>query len=286
MLSVSLLLVLGYYFALGYALQKQAAGTTTFQALLGQPVYYPLVGFAGVTLRRLFDDQAAQEEARRHAEVVAAAAEERTRLAREMHDSLAKTLRGIALAAAALPTWVRREPARAVEEARSIAAGVEIASRESRVLIGGLRDDTVTRPLPEVIRESAAAWGAEHGVPVGCDADAEADLPLRHRYEALAIFTEALTNIERHAAAGSVQVRLSAEPADVVLTVRDDGRGFRSEEVSALARAGHYGLAGLHERAERIGGTVSVTSAPGAGTTVTARLPVAASVDLPLAEVS
>jgi signal transduction histidine kinase len=287
MLSVSFLLVLGYYAALGYALQKQAASTTTFQAIVGQPVYYPLVGFAGVALRRLFDDQAAQEQALRHAEVVAAAAEERTRLAREMHDSLAKTLRGIALSAAALPTWIRREPGRAAEEAQRIVAGVEIASRESRVLISGLRDDTVTKPLPEAVRETTAAWGAEYGISVACDIEAAADLPLRHRYESLAILSEALTNIERHAAARSVHVKLAMEPGEVVLVVRDDGRGFRSDgAIGALTQAGHYGLAGLHERAERIGGTVSVTSEPGAGTSVTARLPLATSVDLPLAEVS
>jgi signal transduction histidine kinase len=239
-----------------------------------------------VALRRLFDDQAAHETARRRAEVAAVAAEERTRLAREMHDTLAKTLLGISFAAASLPTWVREQPARAVEVARNIAAGVEIASRESRVLISGLRDDTVTRPLPAAIQEAVVAWGAEHGVTVGCDIDAAADLPLRHRYEALAIFNEVLANVERHAAAGSVHVRLAAEPPEVVLSVRDDGRGFRAAEIKDLIDAGHYGLAGLHERAERIGGTVSVSSAPGAGTTVIARLPMTTAADLPLAEVS
>jgi signal transduction histidine kinase len=135
------------------------------------------------------------------------------------------------------------------------------------------------------VREAVDRWAAEHEVTVHCELDGRADLPLRTRYEAIAILSEALTNIGRHAHAQSVSVRLAAEHGEVVLTVSDDGTGFRLEELPFFARAGHYGLVGLHERAQRVGGTVTVVSEPGSGTTVTIRLPGQEPIDLPLAEV-
>jgi signal transduction histidine kinase len=290
MLVISAAQVLFYYAALGWAPGPAVVTADTFQSVLGQPVYYPLVGFAGVALRRLLDGQDAQERARRRAEIVAAAAEERARLAREMHDSLAKTLRGIALSAAALPVWARRDQGRAVAESERIAAAIELASREARTLISGLRDDEVTRPLAEAVREAVDRWRAARDADVLCEVDERADLPLRARYEALAILGEALANIERHAYAHSITVRLAAEPAEepteVVLTVRDDGNGFELDELQALARAGHFGLVGLYERAQRVGGSAAVASRPGHGTTVTVRLPIEEPADLHLAEVS
>lgn len=285
MLAVSALQILCYYLVL--APELLYPGTATYQELVGQPAFYPLAGFAGAALRRLIDDHAAQEAARRRAEVAAASAEERTLMAREMHDSLAKTLHGIALAAAAFPNWVQLDRARAAEEARQLAAATQMAYREARSLISGLRDTTVTRPLPEAVREAAAAWSAEHGIAVRCETDLTADLALRTRHEAMAILTEALTNVARHAAATTVQVRLSGGPGEVELTVADDGRGFRHDDPATPAGGGHYGLIGLYERAERAGGVLTITSRPGAGTTVTARLPAGSgSPSPPLAEVS
>jgi len=286
MVAVSCVQILFFYTTLGLESEQEVAATATFQSVVGQPVYYPLIGFVGVALRRLFDDREVQEAARRRAEAVAAAAEERARLAREMHDSLAKTLRGIALSAAALPAWAERDPARVLVEAERIASATEIASREARSLITGLRDETVTLPLPEAVRAVVDRWSAQHDITVGCEAEAGADLPLRARYEAMAILAETMTNIERHAEARSVSVRVVAEGEEVVLTVRDDGKGFRTREPASLARTGHYGLVGLHERARRVGGTVTVGSEPGCGTTVTVRLPAKKTAELRLAEAS
>ncbi len=279
MLAISSIQVFWYYLTLAGA--HVPAGDQTFQVLVGQPLYYPLIGFAGVALRRLIDDQA-------EAESTAAAAEERARLAREMHDSLAKTLRGIAMAAAALPMWTRQDPERAVEESARIAANVEVASREARTLISGLRDDRLTLPLPVAIQAIADSWSEDHGIGVRCALDSRADLPLRARHEAMAICSEALANVERHAAASTVDLRLSTERGTVVLTIRDDGRGFQMTSVEELARDGHYGLLGLCERTERAGGTVSLTSEPDQGTTVTVTFPAAGRSrgDLRVAEVA
>lgn len=279
MLAISSIQVVWYYVTLAGA--HVPVADQTFQVLVGQPLYYPLIGFAGVALRRLIDDQA-------EAESTAAAAEERARLARDMHDSLAKTLRGIAMATAALPMWTRKDPERAVQESVRIAADVEVASREARTLISGLRDDRLTLPLPVAVRALAEGFRENHAIEVRCDIDANADLPLRARYEAVAICSEALTNVARHAAATSVDVRLAAERGTVVLSIRDDGRGFLMTSVDDLARDGHYGLLGLRERTEHAGGTVSLTSEPGAGTTVTVAFPSAGTSrrDLRVAEVA
>jgi signal transduction histidine kinase len=280
MLIVSTLQVLCYYVTLGSALMNGESGVPvlTFQQLLGQPAFYPLIGFAGVGLRRLFDERAELERARREAELAAAAAEERTRLARDMHDSLAKTLRGIALSAAALPAWAARDSKRAAAEAERIVAAIEVASREARTIITGLRDESMTRPLPEAVRTTAKEWGEEHDIAVECAIDSAADLPQEARYEALGILSEALANIERHAEATEVEVRLSTDDDAVRLSVRDNGRGFIHEtdnraSLIALARGEHYGLIGLHERAERVGGVATVVSAPGEGTSVTVEFP-------------
>jgi signal transduction histidine kinase len=257
-----------------------------FQTLLGQPIYYPLAGFAGVALRRLLDDFATQEAALRNAEVAAAAAQERSRLAREMHDSLAKTLRGLAFAAAALPNWLARDPARAKAESQRIVAAAEIASREARSLLTELRDDTPLSPLPEAVRGVAERWSAATEVAVACDIGSRIDLPIRARHELVAILSEILTNVERHAAATTVGVRLTRENGHAVLAVRDDGRGFAPREIPDLVREGHYGLVGMQERAQRIGGTVAVRSRPGAGTTVTVRVFADRPAEPKLAEVS
>ncbi|MGH2813364.1 MAG: sensor histidine kinase, partial [Actinomycetota bacterium] len=196
----------------------------------------------------------------------------------EMHDSLAKTLHGIAMAATALPLWVRKDAERAVEEAVNLASATAIASREARTLLDEMRTDNLTRPLADALRETAERWASASGVAVRCDLEPEVDVELRKRSEVLSILSEVLANVERHAAATSVDVRLTRDDQMAILSVRDNGRGFRLENVEKLAREGHYGLIGLRERAERAGGTVVVGSEPGAGTTIVLRLPVEAPV--------
>ncbi|GAA4132841.1 sensor histidine kinase [Actinomadura keratinilytica] len=245
-----------------------------FQTVVAMPAFYLVAGFAGARLRHLYDRQSQLEAARRAAEVVAAAAEERSRLAREMHDSLAKTLRGIAMSAQALPLWVDRAPARAAEEARRIAAAAEVASREARQLIEDLRDETFQQPLGRAVADVAAAWAEETGTAVTQRVDTGIDLPLRARYEVIAILKEALENVHRHARATAVEVCLTQETDRTVLRVRDDGRGFDGgQDLGRLLSGGHYGLVGMRERAHNAGASLSVDSAPRAGTTITVVVP-------------
>lgn len=283
MLAVAGLQIVCYYITLAMSTAIVAAD---FQTLLGQPIYYPLAGFAGVALRRLLDDFAAQETALRTAEVAAAAAQERSRLAREMHDSLAKTLRGLAFAAAALPSWLARDLERAKAESDRIVVAAEIASREARSLLTELRDDAPLRPLPESVRGVAEQWSEAAEITVTCDLDARIDLPLRVRHELVAILGEVLANVERHAEARSVDVRLTRQNDHVVLVVRDDGKGFAQREIPDLVREGHYGLVGIQERAHRVNGAVAVHSPLDVGTTVTVRVSANQLAEPELAEVN
>ncbi|MBW8484955.1 sensor histidine kinase [Actinomadura parmotrematis] len=273
MLAVAALQIACYFAAYTATAARDVLAVVPFQTLIGQPCFYLLAGFAGATLRRLLDEHDAQTAARRAAEAQAAAAQERARLAREFHDSLAKTLRGINLAASALPNWLARDQTRAAAEARRIASACETASLEARDLLTRLRDDPLAAPLDETVRRTAEQWGATAGVTVALAVDDCPEPSVDARYELLAILGEALTNVERHAHGRTVRVGLHRDGDDVVLTVHDDGLGFQPRELVELAGEGHYGLIGLHERAGIVGGTVRVDSRPGAGTLVTARLP-------------
>lgn len=263
-----------------------ASDSTDLQTLIGQPAFYPLVGFVGVAVRRLFDQQAITEAGRVAAETMAAAAEERARLAREMHDSVAKTLRGIAMTASALPAWVDRSPERARDEARSIASAAEIASREARELIGDLRSDRIEVPLAETVEEVAGLWARAARIEVDLELEPEVDLPVVARYEMVAVLKEALTNVERHSRAQRVDVSLACTDGMVTLRVKDHGRGFSlGEDVRAWLTKGHYGLVGLYERAERANGELDITSAPGDGTEIRLTIPSEAAVAAPPAAV-
>ncbi|MFI0367025.1 sensor histidine kinase [Actinomadura sp. 1N219] len=254
-----------------------AGGEAASGALIGLPACYPLAACAGVALRRFLDDYADLEERHRHAAAALATAEERARLAREMHDSLAKTLQGISMTAEALPIWVRRSPEQAETDARAVVAGLRVAASQARGLLTDLRDDVYQQPLDGALAAVVAEWSARTGIaavtrlPGGPDGDHETAAV---RYEIVSIVREALANVERHADARHVTVTRDA--AASTLVVRDDGRGFAppaGDRLDLLARDGHYGLIGMRERAHRIGGRLTVDSTPDQGTTITLQIP-------------
>ncbi|WP_061295385.1 sensor histidine kinase [Herbidospora cretacea] len=204
-----------------------------------------------------------------------AAADERARLARELHDSVSKTLRGVSFAALALPSSLRRHPALAEQLADTVSKGAEVAAREARQLLEGLRGDSPDRSFGDVVHEICRSWQQDIGltirVTVAC-----AEPGVAVRYEMIRLLQEALTNIRRHAHASHVTIRLTQSGGVLELIVGDDGVGFTMpEELSRLQSQGHFGLVGMAERARAVGGHLRVRSFPGAGTVVTAVVPVA-----------
>ena len=190
----------------------------------------------------------AEQEAAREAQFEAARAEERTRLAREMHDVLAHSLSALAIQLDLARTLLRRgesvDAEAAVERAHGLARqGLE----EARRAVGALRGDATPGPgdLARLAEQFRADTGAECELAL---ADGLPELSAEERVALYRVAQEALTNVRKHALAHRVRVGLAASGRGVELTVENDG-GRR-----AGAAGGGYGLTGMRERAELLGG--------------------------------
>jgi signal transduction histidine kinase len=270
-------LLSGYYALVasgGQVLGDVGKGSPSLQTLVTLPVLYPLMAAGGAAVRHLIDRQSTTELALRNAEAVAAAGAERTRVAREMHDSLGKTLYGVALGAHALALRVEDEAPGAARAARDLSGAAQLAAEEARGLISDLRADSLSLPLGTVLAEHVERWAQDSGVAATAVGE-DVDLPNPStRYELFCIAKEALNNVERHAQASTVEVTLVQQDDCVLMTIADDGVGIDGSGAPRdLEPDGHYGLVGMAERAERVGATVAVDGSPGHGTRVTVRVP-------------
>jgi signal transduction histidine kinase len=242
------------------------------------PAFYPLIAAAGAGLRGLLDRQADTESE-------LASQSERARLARDMHDSLAKTVSGMGFAALALARRIERDPAGAAEEARRLAEDARQATREAREIIIGLRSDAGEQlPVAAALQAEARRWSAGTGIQVALAVEEVGELhPVAER-ELEWILREALGNVDRHARAGKVTVRLRRLGGRAVLTVADDGAGFEvPDELEELAQGRHFGVTGMRERAQLAGGDLSVESAPGEGCVLSVWMPAEAPAARPAA---
>jgi two-component system NarL family sensor kinase len=200
------------------------------------------------------------------------AAEERNRLAREIHDTLAQGLSAIAL---------QLETADALLEAGADAENVALAVRraltlartnleEARRSVLDLRAAPLEgRGLTEAL-SALVGQAAREGLRMNFEeTGGQRPLPVRVQVGLYRIAQEALANVVRHAAAGCATLRLVTTPAEVQLTVEDDGRGFDAAQVPQ----DRYGLVGLNERARLLGGRLELESSPGEGTRVCVFVP-------------
>ncbi|MGI5120788.1 sensor histidine kinase [Marinactinospora thermotolerans] len=298
--AVTAFQILGYTAALlSHTSLITAPGTgelLRFQFLVVHPLLYPVAGYSGWRLRQIFTELALEQERRRAAELAAAAAEERARLARDMHDSVAKTLRGAAMAAQALPLWMKKDPERAEAAAAQVVVAAETAAQEARNLIADLRDEAAGMPFTDAVETVLDTWSGQTGIATDLSVPRyPPSLLVTARHEALAVLREALTNIERHAWATLVTVELTVQHADhregtsdpgyLVMHVTDDGRGFQApiphEHDAPSGPPGHYGLVGMVERARRACGDLTIESTPGKGTRLTLRVPLASATPTP-----
>jgi two-component system NarL family sensor kinase len=198
-----------------------------------------------------------------------ARADERARIAREVHDTMAQGFTAVGLhVEAGLSRLEGRSHARAPLEKALEAArqGLDEARRSIHMLRASALDD---RPLGEAIAALSRQFTAESGVRVRLDIGDVGTLPADAESELFRIAGEALTNVRKHAGAHEVAVRLERIRQSVRLTMTDDGVGF---ELRGARRRG-FGLVGIDDRARTIGGRATVRSAPGRGTTVTVTIP-------------
>jgi signal transduction histidine kinase len=272
----SVMLVVVYAYAVH--IRAPIDGTDVdFRTIVVLPSLYPIVAVAGAGARRLLDRQAAAEETLAEQERTLAAQAERERLARDMHDSLAKTVHGIGFAALALSRRIQVDPPGAVEDARKLADDARTAAQEARELLSGLRGrDDAELPLPTAIRSEAARWGERTGTRVGGSLDDVGPLPSLTLRELRWILKEALANVERYAHASRVDVHLRRLGQRVVLTIADDGAGFEVPDDLDQLPGGSFGLRGMRERAKLVGGDLSVESEPGDGTVISLWVPAGA----------
>lgn len=232
------------------------------------PICSATLGAMGMLTRYLLQSAEREQVNARRLSADAAIERERARLARDMHDSVAKALHGIALAAAALPAWAAKGPEQLSARAVELQQAAEAAARDARSILVDLRTETDDRTLAQQLRSFADGL-TQGGIQTILTIGGIADCDHAVKREIVAIAGEAVENIHRHAGASSVAITCAAEADSIVVSIRDDGAGFDP----ALRPAGHFGLVGMRERAEHVGGTLDLLTAPGRGTTVTVRTP-------------
>jgi two-component system NarL family sensor kinase len=199
-----------------------------------------------------------------------ARAEERARLAREIHDTLAQALTAIALHLEAGARHLARNPERAGERIQRALEITRQSLGEARRSMLELRGPLPAgRPLPEALTALARALSADSGVRIHVRVAPAPPLPAGVESELFQIAREALTNVGRHAHASDATVTLAARGRRARLTIRDNGRGFAPERTAP----GRVGLVGMRERVELLGGTLRIRSAPGRGTWVSVSVP-------------
>ena len=199
---------------------------------------------------------------------------ERTRLAREIHDTVAQDLVGISSQLDALETCLPSElrPAHIyLDLARRMARH---SLTETRRSVQDLRATALDKQdLLLALETEARTWALGSGVDVGMDLNSEVlKLPEDVEQNVFRIAQEAVTNALNHAGARKILVTLRIQPGLLKLNVADDGCGFEQEDAFA-SMGGHFGLIGMRERAERLGGELSLDSEPGKGTQVEVTVP-------------
>lgn len=225
---------------------------------------------------RLLEERAAHLEARRKVEAEKAVAEERTRIARELHDIVAHQVSLMTVQAGAAKTVAATAPEAAIEAMGAVEKAGRQALGELRHLLGVLRPDCESphlgpqpgvADLPRLVKELEGA-----GLAVALSVRGSvAELPARVELAVYRIVQEALTNVLKHAGpSAAARVLVAVQRRAVELTVEDDGSGR-----CHLPGSGH-GIAGMRERAQLLGGSLAARALPQGGFRVEAHLPLSA----------
>ena len=200
--------------------------------------------------------------------------EERDRMARELHDTLAQGVSGLVLQLEAVKHYLETgeitESQMIISEAATQARD---ALRKARAAIDDLRAGALFAPeFVETIDQRAQRFRAATGIVYELDAQLPDNLllPSTVSLHARRAVSEMLENVARHAEATTVQIRLHLADGCLLIEVEDDGMGF---DADSAVRPGHYGIIGLKERARLTGGQFSIESGPGNGTSAQMRLP-------------
>lgn len=208
-----------------------------------------------------------------------AAAGERNRLARELHDSVTQTIFGLTLSAQAARILIDRDPRRAAAELEHMQELAQNALAEMRALIQQLHPRTIAEEgLAAGLRRLAAEHQSKNGLNIDLQIFGERRLPVEVEEELYRVAQEALNNIVKHAQTEDAVITLHLGDTDrVVMLVEDEGAGFDPVRVQTLP--GHLGITSMSERVQALGGKLFIESQPGKGTRVRVDLALAQEVE-------
>jgi NarL family two-component system sensor histidine kinase YdfH len=197
---------------------------------------------------------------------------ERQRLARDLHDTLAQGVAGFIMQVEAANAQLAQHRVALVQDILQQAlASARATLAEARGAIDDLRTLTAAPDLAALVEQEIQRFRHATGLPCTVELTSLALVPAALYEPTVRAVREGLTNVARHAQASHVWVRVVSRDQMLAVEVQDDGIGF--DPPTLTARAGHYGLTGLRERAHLAGGALEVTSAPGTGTTIRLCIP-------------
>lgn len=196
-----------------------------------------------------------------------AVAAERSRIARDLHDSVTQTLFSAHLIAEVLPKLQESHPEESVRRAEELRQLTRGALAEMRTLLLELRPAALSKvSINDLLRQLADATTGRARIPVELHIDGDEELPAAVKTALFHVAQEALNNVVKHARATQASIALQCQPEGVKLAVCDDGVGFDPASVPAE----HLGLSIMHERVQEIDGQLVIDSKPGEGTCIVA----------------
>ena len=200
----------------------------------------------------------------------AGVAQERQRLAGDIHDTVAQGLSSVVMLLEAADAALDRDPSVAREHMRLATRTARENLDETRAIVAALTPAPLAEaPLADALRRLVDRFAVQTGAAASLSTVGD-PRPLATGGEVvlLRVVQEALHNVRKHAGASTVWVELAVLPETVSVQVRDDGSGFDPQAVS-----GGYGLGGMRARVEQVGGSLIISSAPGRGTTIRTEVP-------------
>lgn len=203
--------------------------------------------------------------------------EVRRQLARDLHDGPAQSLAAITMNVEFIKRLLERDPARVVDELDKLSMLAKRTTDEVRTMLFELRPLVLETQGLRVTLEQYMGRFKGNGTEIRLEAEEAGDLQLETKTEGTLfnIIQEAVNNALKHAKAARITVRLHREGANLITTVQDDGAGFDMQAVLRdYEKRGSFGLLNIDERARLVGGSATISSTPGGGTTVTVIVPI------------
>ena len=218
-------------------------------------------------LTRNLNNMAEQLQALLHTRDELARVEERNRLARDLHDTVKQQTYAARMQLSAAKNLIATDPKVAADHLESALQLNRETQQELKLIIDELRPAALQgKGLAQAIKEYADRWQEHTGIRVTTTISGNRPLPLEVEQALYRVLQESLSNVARHARAETVGLSLSSAPQEVTLIVADNGHGFEPSDSSPAS----FGLAGMKQRLDEVGGTLQVESTPSVGTTIMA----------------